>query len=105
MEEGPASEDRLIARYGRRFAPGTVVFREGEPSDVVFLLQSGRIRLFKQVGAVERSLRVVRPGDLFGELALLSGARRQSTTVDDIARVKSQLTPNITTILGAVISG
>jgi len=81
MDEGPASDDRLLARYGRRFAPGTVVFREGEPSDVVFLLQSGRIRLFKQVGAIERSLRVVRPGDLFGELALLEGSRRQSTAV------------------------
>jgi CRP/FNR family transcriptional regulator, cyclic AMP receptor protein len=81
MEEGPASDDRLLARYGRRFSPGTVVFREGEPSDVVFLLQSGRIRLFKQVGAIERSLRVVRPGDLFGELALLEGSHRQSTAV------------------------
>jgi CRP/FNR family transcriptional regulator, cyclic AMP receptor protein len=81
MEEGPASDDRLLARYGRRFSPGTVVFREGEPSDMVFLLQSGRIRLFKQVGAIERSLRVVRPGDLFGELALLQGSHRQSTAV------------------------
>jgi CRP/FNR family transcriptional regulator, cyclic AMP receptor protein len=81
MEEGPASDDRLLARYGRRFSPGTVVFREGEPSDEVFLLQSGRIRLFKQVGAIERSLRVVRPGDLFGELALLQGSHRQSTAV------------------------
>jgi CRP-like cAMP-binding protein len=81
MDESPPSDDRLLARYGRRFSPGTVVFREGDPSDVVFLLQSGRIRLFKQVGAIERSLRVVRPGDLFGELALLEGSRRQSTAV------------------------
>jgi CRP-like cAMP-binding protein len=81
MDESPPSDDRLLARYGRKFAPGTVVFREGDPSDVVFLLQTGRIRLFKQVGAIERSLRVVRPGDLFGELALLEGSRRQSTAV------------------------
>ena len=81
MDESPPSDDRLLARYGRKFAPGTVVFREGDPSDVVFLLQSGRIRLFKQVGAIERSLRVVRPGDLFGELALLEGSQRQSTAV------------------------
>ena len=81
LDESPASDDRLLARYGRRFSPGTVVFREGDPSDFVYLLQSGRIRLFKQVGAMERSLRVVRPGDLFGELALLEGSRRQSTAV------------------------
>ncbi len=37
--------------------------------------------------------------------ACLLGTRRHSTTYEDIARVKSQLTPNITTILGAVISG
>jgi CRP-like cAMP-binding protein len=81
LDEAPASDDRLLARYGRRFSPGTVVFREGEPSDMIFLLHSGRIRLFKQVGAIERSLRVVRPGDLFGELALLQGSHRQSTAV------------------------
>jgi protein-tyrosine kinase len=37
--------------------------------------------------------------------ACLLGTRRHSTTFSDIGRVKSILTPNITTILGAVISG
>jgi protein-tyrosine kinase len=35
----------------------------------------------------------------------LLGTRRHTTTMADIARVKSQLNSNITTILGAVISG
>jgi protein-tyrosine kinase len=35
----------------------------------------------------------------------LLGTRRHSTTLSDIARVKSQLTPNVTNLLGAVISG
>jgi CRP/FNR family cyclic AMP-dependent transcriptional regulator len=74
--------DRLFNRYGRTFPAGTVIFRDGEDADLAFLLQSGRVRLFKQVGAMERSLRVARPGDLFGESALLSrAALRHSTAV------------------------
>ncbi|HMJ12414.1 MAG TPA: Crp/Fnr family transcriptional regulator, partial [Polyangiaceae bacterium] len=35
----------------------------------------------KRVGAIERGLRVLRPGDLFGEAALVPGAPRNSTAV------------------------
>ncbi len=80
---GPGNEAqaRLLSRYGRRFAAGTVLFRDGEPATEAFLLQDGRVRLLKQAGRMERSLRVVRPGDLFGESALLRGALRSSTAV------------------------
>lgn len=85
---GPGNEAqaRLLSRYGRRFAAGTVLFRDGEPATEAFLLQDGRVRLLKQAGRMERSLRVVRPGDLFGESALLRGALRSSTAValDDV---------------------
>ena len=37
--------------------------------------------------------------------ACLLGTRRNSTTMADIDRVKSQLNPNVTNMLGAVISG
>ena len=80
---GPSTEAqaRLLSRYGRRFGAGTVLFRDGEPATEAFLLQDGRVRLLKQAGRMERSLRVVRPGDLFGESALLRGATRSSTAV------------------------
>lgn len=87
-DTGPSTEAqaRLLARYGRRFGAGTVLFRDGDPATEAFLLQDGRVRLLKQAGRVERSLRVVRPGDLFGESALLRGATRSSTAValDDV---------------------
>lgn len=83
---GSEAQARLISRYGRRFAAGTVLFRDGDPATEAFLLQDGRVRLLKQAGRMERSLRVVRPGDLFGESALLRGAARSSTAValDDV---------------------
>jgi CRP/FNR family transcriptional regulator, cyclic AMP receptor protein len=82
-DNGPGNEaqTRLLSRYGRRFSAGTVLFRDGEPATEAFLLQDGRVRLLKQAGRMERSLRVVRPGDLFGESALLKGAARSSTAV------------------------
>jgi len=58
-----------------------VIFRDGETAEHAFLLQSGRVRLLKKVGSMERSLRVARPGDLFGELALLSGSLQHATAV------------------------
>jgi CRP/FNR family transcriptional regulator, cyclic AMP receptor protein len=78
---GPEERARLIHRFGRHFAAGDAIFREGEPAREAFLLQEGRVRLLKRVRLVERSLMVLRPGDLFGESALLDDAARTSTAV------------------------
>jgi CRP-like cAMP-binding protein len=76
-----ADRGRLIARFGRTFVSGEALFREGEPAKEAFLLQEGRVRLLKRVRLVERSLMVVRPGDLFGESALLDTSARNSTAI------------------------
>lgn len=78
---GPAERERLLARFGRHFKNGDVLFREGEIGTEAFLLQEGRVRLIKRVRAVERSLMVLRPGDLFGESALVPGTPRPSTAI------------------------
>lgn len=71
----------LLEQYGRPFAQGDVLFREGDPATEAYLLHSGRVRLLKRVRSVERSLSVLRAGDLFGEGALLDAASRSSTAV------------------------
>src|SRR5258706_882864 len=78
---GAAERERLLARFGRRFSSGQVIFREGDTGTEAFLLQEGRVRLIKRVRAVERSLMVLRPGDLFGESAFITGAPRSSTAI------------------------
>jgi CRP-like cAMP-binding protein len=79
-ELDPATR-HLVEQYGRPFAQGDILFREGEPATQAFLLQQGRVRLLKRVRMVERSLSVLRPGDLFGEGALMDGVLRHSTAV------------------------
>lgn len=79
-EPGPDPE-RLRARFGRPFEAGDVIFREGEPGTEAYLLEEGRVRLIKKVRGAERSLMVLKPGDLFGESALLGGPARSSTAI------------------------
>lgn len=79
--EPSSTTERLHARFGRRFEPGDVIFREGEPGTHAFLLEEGRVRLLKKVRGVERSLMVLKAGDLFGESALLPGVARSSTAI------------------------
>lgn len=76
-----AGTRQFLEQYGRPFAQGDILFREGDPATHAFLLQQGRVRLVKRVRMVERSLSVLRPGDLFGEGAIIDGAMRLSTAV------------------------
>lgn len=71
----------LVEAYGHPFVQGDIFFREGEPASAAYLLYQGRVRLLKRVRAVERSMSVLRPGDLFGEGALIDGGVRSSTAV------------------------
>jgi len=71
----------LTARFGRSFQAGEVIYREGDPGSEAYLLEEGRVRLTKKVRGSERSLMVLKPGDLFGESALVPGAERSSTAI------------------------
>ncbi len=79
--EALAPDERLRARFGFRFEAGELLFREGDLGTQAYLLEEGRIRLIKRVRGVERSLMVLKPGDFFGESALMAGATRSSTAV------------------------
>lgn len=74
-------QSRLLTRFGRRFAAGDTFFQEGMPAHEAFLVQEGRVRLLKRVSMTDRSLAVVKAGDIFGESALLEGSTYGSTAV------------------------
>lgn len=71
--------DDLADRLGRDFQPGDVLFREGELGEVMFVVQTGRVRLTKLIDAQHTVLADLGPGDFIGAMALVSGRPRVST--------------------------
>jgi CRP-like cAMP-binding protein len=79
--------DPLFARFGREYQAGDVLFREGEPGEVMFVLQSGAVRITRNMGGGDKLLAVLGPGEFLGEMAILNGRARTATaTVTEAAR-------------------
>jgi eukaryotic-like serine/threonine-protein kinase len=63
----------------RTYPAGAVVVREGEPGEEAFIVTHGRCEAVKEDGG--RGLRVMGPGSVFGEAALLGTQPRTATVV------------------------
>ena len=61
------------------FRHGATLMREGEVSDVAYLVTAGECEVFKMVEGERRVLRRVGPGELVGEIALVTRAPRSAT--------------------------
>jgi len=71
----------------RSFAPGDVVFREGDASDTCYIVRVGRARAVR-AHADGRSITLANfgRGDIFGELAMFENERR-SATIEAVSAV------------------
>ncbi len=74
-----SSPDPLFARFGREFPAGDVVFREGEAGKTMYVIQTGKVRITKDLPTGSRVLAILGPGDFFGEMAILNDKPRTGT--------------------------
>ena len=58
-----------------------VIFREGDPGEAVYLVESGSIGIFKTVEGEEIQLATMKEGELFGEMAINDGSDRMAHAV------------------------
>ena len=73
--------DRLLAKYGRDYAPGEVLIQEGDAGQEAFFLYSGQVELFKSFDGQRHRLGELGAGELFGEMAYLLKEKRTATVV------------------------
>ena len=75
-------------KYGREFAAGTVLFREGDAGEEMYVIQSGKVKITRRVGAHEALLAILPEGEFLGEMSIVSGQPRTATaTVVEDAKV------------------
>jgi CRP/FNR family cyclic AMP-dependent transcriptional regulator len=63
------------------FRSGETLFLQGDPGDCCYLVVSGHVEVFRQIGGIPVTLAVVDPGGLLGEVALIDGGSRAANAV------------------------
>lgn len=64
-----------------RYEAGGVIVKKDDPGRAFFVIVEGSARVVKGTSADARTQAELRPGDFFGELALLDGEARTATVV------------------------
>jgi len=79
------AQSPMYAKFGKRIAAGTVLFREGDKGEEMFIVQSGKVKISKKIRGVEKTLATLEKGEFFGEMAILNDKPRSATaeTIED----------------------
>jgi CRP-like cAMP-binding protein len=74
----PAPLERGMCRV---FADGQMIFCEHQPGDDLYVVKSGKVEILKISPPEEILLSILKEGDIFGELSILSSSPRSATAV------------------------
>ena len=74
--------DSISDLPSQTFAPGEVIFRQGDsPTGEAYLVHEGSVEVRRTVDGEDRVLRTLAKGDLLGEVALFREAPHSATAV------------------------
>jgi len=67
------------SEFERDYEDGELICREGEASSEMFVIQSGKVRIFKHSRANDIELALLDRGNFFGEMSVLEGLPRDAS--------------------------
>jgi CRP/FNR family transcriptional regulator, cyclic AMP receptor protein len=77
-----SSEQEIFEKCGRTYNAGDYIFREGDAGNEMFIIQTGKVKITKQVKeGVDKTLVVLGAGDFFGEMAVIDKAERSANAI------------------------
>jgi len=71
----------LFEKFGKEYSPGQMIFCEFEQGNDFYLIQNGRVKIAKIVKDKEKTMDILEPGDIFGEMAILEEQPRSASAV------------------------
>lgn len=88
-----AAKCRLVAMSSDRlnYAPGDIVFSQGDPSDSVYFMLNGRIKVTRERQDVKIELAELEGGAVLGETGVICGRSRSAsiTVVDESTMLRT----------------
>jgi CRP-like cAMP-binding protein len=70
--------EQLFDKYKVSFKKGSIIFAEGDLGNEMFIIQTGRVRIFKNIDGFDQTLTELEKGDFFGEMSILEGMPRSA---------------------------
>ena len=67
--------------FVRKYPADTMIFAESMPGEELFIIQEGSIKITKIIENSEVLLAVLKPGDIFGEMALIENKPRSASAI------------------------
>lgn len=61
------------------FPAGTVIIHEGEPGERAFIVETGKVAIWRNIGGKRGTLGVIGEGGIFGEMALIDNQPRMAS--------------------------
>lgn len=63
-----------------KFPQDSLIFREGDPGDKMYILVSGKVEIYKDIGASDREMKItIDEKETFGEMAILDDYPRSAS--------------------------
>jgi len=75
-----APQNTMQAGMNRHYRDNLMIFCEYEPGEELFIIQSGKVKITK-IANEEVLLAVLKPGDIFGEMAILDNKPRSASAI------------------------
>ncbi len=67
------------SELGRAYSDGDIICKEGEKGEVMYVIQSGKVKITKKTPSGDLKITALEKGEIFGEMALFDKLSRSAT--------------------------